>query len=183
MSKSNTQKAARQRRKARNKAFVEAGKKAVDIVASSQHQALEAVERTSKMEMELAMARTDLGRVTDELSEARREMEVKAVLLSGLEDELREVSSIIRSLETERDALRKEMGEIRKELEAVKTADSDARSLRNRLRSKSEEIVRLAAQFRSAKSFLDSHHLLGLYLKSHPSSEDPVSPSEVGVSE
>lgn len=183
MNKSNTQKAARQRRKARNKAFVEAGKKAVDTVTSAQRQALEAVERASRMEMELAVARTSLGRATDELSEARREMEVKGVLLSGLEDELKQASTITQSLEAERDALCKEMGEIRKELEAVKMADSDARSLRSRLRSKSEEIVRLAAQFRSAKSFLDSHHLLGLYLKSHPGTEEPVPPSEVGVSE
>jgi hypothetical protein len=181
--KVNTQKIARQRRKARQKSLMEAGKKAADVVGSAQRQVLEAVARTSKMEMELGVARTSLGLVTDDLGKTRKELEVKEVLLGGLESELKEASATVVSLETERDAVQKELETVRKELDDLKQADSDARSLRNRLRSKSDEIVRLASQFRSAKSFLDSHHLLGLYLKTHPSSEDPVPLSEVGVSE
>jgi peptidoglycan hydrolase CwlO-like protein len=57
MSKNNTQKAARQRRRARQKHLVESGRQAEDLVATYKQLATEATSRVGRLEIEMAEAR------------------------------------------------------------------------------------------------------------------------------
>ena len=65
-----------------------------------------------------------------------------------------------------------------RELDEARAADSDARSLRNRLKAKSDEIIKLADQVRRLKAFLDKHNLINAYYGQHPEvASSPESPS------
>jgi chromosome segregation ATPase len=155
---------ARRRRKERQKALMVEGKKAADTMSSAEHQVTEAAKRADRLEAEAEEARSALGTATSDLAEARASLALKSTLLDGLEGELAEASKMVKEAEAERDAARSDLARVSRELAEAREADSDARSLRNRLKAKSEEIVKLADQIRRLKAFLDSRHLLQVYL-------------------
>ena len=154
MSKNNTQKAARQRRRSRQKHLVEAGRQAEDLVSTYKLQATEAVARAGRLEAEAAKARQDFGDVSNQASEAARSLRANTTILEGLRGELELAAQVVDSTRAERDDLSQSLERARKELVEARAADSDARSLRDRLRKKSEEIDELKAQLREAK---DAH--------------------------
>ena len=165
---SDSQKLARRRRKERQRSLMEAGKKASDTVGSATRQTAEMIERANRLEAEAADTRTSLGIATSELAEARAALALKATLLDGLEGELEEASRMVKEAEAERDAAKSDLARVSRDLAEAKEADSDARSLRNRLKAKSDEIIKLADQIRRLKVFLDRHKLLGAFLNLHP---------------
>ena len=154
MSKNNSQKAARQRRRTRQKHLVEAGRQAEDQVAAHRQQATEAVDRAGRLEAEVAKSRQDLGDATNRAAELDSALKANATILEGLRGELELAAQVVDSARSERDAMSRELAVTRKELAEARAADSDARSLRDRLRKKSEEIDELKAQLRDAKDGL-----------------------------
>jgi len=167
----NAQKAARRRRKDRQRQLMEVGKKASDVVAKAEQQVQVTGSRLAQLEAEVVSAHKDLGIATDELALARVELQTKIVLLGGLEDELKTASETVRSLETERDEIKKQLRAACTELDAVKKADSDTKSLRNRLQRKSEEIVQMGTKVREMRSFLDAKRLLKTFDDHHSGAE------------
>ena len=154
MSKNNSKKAARQLRRTRQKHLVEAGRQAEDQVAAYRQQAMEAIERAGRLEADAAKSRQDLGDATNRAAELDIALKANATILEGLRGELELAAQVMDSARSERDAMSRELAVVRKELEEARAADSDARSLWNRLRKKSEEIDELKAQLRDAKDGL-----------------------------
>ena len=165
---SESQKQARKRRKERHRLLMEAGKKADATVGSAERQAAEAAERAARLEEEASDVRSALGSTTNELAEVRKELALKITLLEGLEDELKQASAMVAEMKAETDAAKSELARATKELTEARAADSDARSLRNRLKAKSDEIIKLANQIRRMKEFRDRHNLLKPYLNLNP---------------
>ena len=165
---SESQKQARKRRKERHRLLMEAGKKADATVGSAERQAAEAAERAARLEEEASDVRSALGSTTNELAEVRKELALKITLLEGLEDELKQASAMVSEMKAETDAAKSELARATKELTEARAADSDARSLRNRLKAKSDEIIKLANQIRRMKEFRDRHNLLKPYLNLNP---------------
>ena len=165
---SESQKQARKRRKERHRLLMEAGKKADATVGSAERQAAEAAERAARLEEEASDVRSALGSTTNELAEVRKELALKITLLEGLEDELKQASAMVAEMKAETDAAKSELARATKELAEAREADSDARSLRNRLKAKSDEIIKLANQIRRMKEFRDRHNLLKPYLNLNP---------------
>ena len=165
---SEAQKQARKRRKERHRLLMEAGKKADATVGSAERQAAEAAERAARLEEEASDVRSALGSTTNELAEVRKELALKITLLEGLEDELKQASAMVAEMKAETDAAKSELARATKELTEARAADSDARSLRNRLKAKSDEIIKLVNQIRRMKEFLDRHNLLKPYLNLNP---------------
>ena len=165
---SEAQKQARKRRKERHRLLMEAGKKADATVGSAERQAAEAAERAARLEEEASDVRSALGSTTNELAEVRKELALKITLLEGLEDELKQASAMVAEMKAETDAAKSELARATKELTEARAADSDARSLRNRLKAKSDEIIKLANQIRRMKEFRDRHNLLKPYLNLNP---------------
>ena len=151
MSKNNTQKAARRRRRSRQKQLVEAGRQAETISSQSRQQAAEAAGRAERLEIEVVKLRHDLGESTALLAETNKAQESNTTILEGLRIELDMAALQIKTVEAERDALARELGSVREELEAAKAADSDARSLRTRLQHKTGEIDDLKAKLRESE--------------------------------
>ena len=175
---SEAQKQARKRRKERHRLLMEAGKKADATVGSAERQAAEAAERAARLEEEASDVRSALGSTTNELAEVRKELALKITLLEGLEDELKQASAMVAEMKAETDAAKSELARATKELAEAREADSDARSLRNRLKAKSDEIIKLADQVRRLKAFLDKHNLINAYYGQHPEvASSPESPS------
>ena len=154
MSKDNSQKAARQRRRTRQKQLVEAGRQAEDQVSAYRQQATEAIERAGRLEAEVAKSRQDLGDATNRAAELDGTLRAKAMILEGLRGELELAAQVVDSTRVERDDLSHSLEKARKELAEARAADSDVRSLRDRLRKKSEEIDELKDQLRDAKDGL-----------------------------
>ena len=165
---SESQKQARKRRKERHRLLMEAGKKADATVGSAERQAAEAAERAARLEEEASDVRSALGSTTNELAEVRKELALKITLLEGLEDELKQASAMVAEMKAETDAAKSELARATKELTEARAADSDAHSLRNRLKAKSDEIIKLANQIRRMKEFRDRHNLLKPYLNLNP---------------
>ena len=161
---SDSQKLARKRRKERQRSLMEAGKKAVDTVGVAGRQATEAAERAARLEAEAAETRSALGVATSDLAAVRQALEVKTTLLGGLEDELKQASGMVDEMSN--------LARKSRELDEARAADSDARSLRNRLKAKSDEIIKLADQIRRLKGFLDHHNLLKAYFNLYQGAEE-----------
>lgn len=157
MSKNNSQKAARQRRRTRQKQLVEAGRQAEDQVSSYKQQAMEAMARADRLEAEVSEARRLLGEATNQAAESSRELQSTRLVLEGMRGELEMAAQVVDSARAERDAMSQSLTQVQRELAEAREADSDARSLRDRLRKKSEEIDGLKAQVREARE--DLHHL------------------------
>lgn len=175
---SDSQKLARKRRKERQRSLMEAGKKAVDTVGVAGRQATEAAERAARLEAEAAETRSALGVATSNLAAVRQALEVKTTLLGGLEDELKQASGMVDEMKAEVEASKSNLARKSRELDEARAADSDARSLRNRLKAKSDEIIKLADQVRRLKAFLDKHNLINAYYGQHPEvASSPESPS------
>ena len=151
MSKNHSQKAARQRRRIRQKQLVEAGRQAGDLVSQCKQQAAEAVTRAGLLEVEVAKSRQDLGEAATLLAETNKALNANAVILDGLRQELDLAAQQVRMAETERKAMSADLAKARKELESLKAADIDTKSLRTRLQHKSEEIEELKAKLRDAQ--------------------------------
>ena len=169
---SESQKQARKRRKERHRLLMEAGKKADATVGSAERQAAEAAERAARLEEEASDVRSALGSTTNELAEVRKELALKITLLEGLEDELKQASAMVAEMKAETDAAKSELARATKELAEAREADSDARSLRNRLKAKSDEIIKLADQIRRLKGFLDHHNFLKAYFNLYQGAEE-----------
>ena len=169
---SDSQKLARKRRKERQRSLMEAGKKAVDTVGVDGRQANEAAERAARLEAEAAETRSALGVATSDLAAVRQALEVKTTLLGGLEDELKQASGMVDEMKAEVEASKSNLARKSRELDEARAADSDARSLRNRLKAKSDEIIKLADQIRRLKGFLDHHNLLKAYFNLYQGAEE-----------
>ena len=154
MSKNNPKKAARQRRRSRQRQLVEAGRQAEDLVATYRQQAVEAVERAGRLEAEAAKARQESGEATALLAETNKAMDANATILEGLRAELDLAAQQVKVSESERDAMAADLAKARKELEIARAADIDTKSLRSRLQRKSEEIDGLKARLRDAVASL-----------------------------
>ena len=166
-----TQKVARKRRKDRQRALMETGKKAEDLVSAAGKQAQETAAKLAASEAEVVSAHRELGLATTELAASRRELAVKITLLAGLEDELKTASEMVKTMEAERDEATKQLGKVRGELIDLKQTDRDTKSLRNRLQRKSDEIIGLGAKVRGLRAFLDEHRLLKSFDDRHPGAE------------
>jgi predicted RNase H-like nuclease (RuvC/YqgF family) len=151
MGKDSTQKAARQRRRVRQRQLVEAGRQSVDLVSQCKHQVEEAVARAGRLGAEVAKARQDLGEATSLLAEANKALGANATILDGLRQELDLAAQQVKMAEAERDAMSRDLAAARRELEIMKAADIDAKSLRARLQHKSGEIEELKAKLREAQ--------------------------------
>ena len=169
---SDSQKLARKRRTERQRSRMEAGKKAVDTVGVAGRQATEAAERAARLEAEAAETRSALGVATSDLAAVRQALEVKTTLLGGLEDELKQASGMVDEMKAEVEASKSNLARKSRELDEARAADSDARSLRNRLKAKSDEIIKLADQIRRLKGFLDHHNLLKAYFNLYQGAEE-----------
>ena len=169
-----TQKAARRRRKDRQRTLMETGKKAEDLVSAAGRQAQETAGKLAKSEAEVDSARRELGLATTELSAARRELAVKITLLAGLEDELKAASETVKIMEAGKGEAVRQLGKVRAELTDLKQADMDVKSLRSRFHHKSEEIIKLGAKVREMRSFLDEHRLLNVFDARHPGATEEV---------
>ena len=155
MSKNNPKKAARQRRRSRQKQLVEAGRQAEDLVSTYKQQAAEAVALAGgRLEAEVVKARQDLGEATSLLADTNKALNANATILDGLRAELDIAAQQVRMTEAERDAMEADLAKARKDLEIARTADIDTKSLRARLQHKSEEIEDLKARLRDAISSL-----------------------------
>ena len=154
MSKNNPKKAARHRRRDRQKQLVEAGRQAEDLVSTYKQQAAEAVARAGRLEAEAAKARQDLGEATSLLAETNKALNANATILDGLRAELDIAAQQVRMTEAERDAMAADLSKFKKVLEIARAADIDTKSLRARLQHKSEEIENLKARLRDAVAAL-----------------------------
>jgi chromosome segregation ATPase len=154
MSKNNPKKAARQRRRSRQKQLVEAGRQAEDLVSTYKQQAAEAVALAGRLEAEVAKARQDLGEATSLLADTNKALNANATILDGLRAELDIAAQQVRMTEAERDAMAADLSKFKKELEIARAADIDTKSLRARLQHKSEEIEDLKARLRDAVAAL-----------------------------
>ena len=180
MNKEN-QKAARKRRKDRQRQLIKTGKEAKDLVSSAERQVQEIAGKLVKSEAEVILAHKKLGLATAELAEQRRELKegveklaVNIALLAGLKDELNAANEMIKTMEagrdeaakqlgTMKDEAAKQLGTMKSELIDLKQTDRDTKSLRSRLQRKSNEIVGLGTQVRELRAFLDEHHLLNAF--------------------
>ena len=152
--KSLAQKEAKKRRKEKAREFRELGKQAASQLAIAES-SLEASEAAKELlRKEAAGLRSEHGRATSELSEIRRERDSLTVLLDGLRVELTEADAIVKALEKDKEMLTGRVAALERELEAAKLADSDARSLRTRLATKSREIDDLRAKLNRAEAAL-----------------------------
>ena len=151
MSKNTVQKAARQRRRIRQKQLVEAGRQAEDLVSQHRQQAAEAVGRVQRREEENAKLRHDQGESTSLLAESNKALSSNTTILEGLRTELDVAAQQVRAAESERDAMARDLTQARRELEASKAADIDSRSLRVRLQHKTEEIEDLKTKLRESE--------------------------------
>jgi len=154
MSKNTVQKAARQRRRIRQKQLVEAGRQAEDLVSQHRQQAAEAVGRVDRLEMEIVQLKHELGESTGRLAEANKSLASNNTILDGLRAELDTAAQQVKTVESERDAMARDLTQARRELEVSKAADIDSRSLRVRLQHKTEEIEDLKARLRES----EEHH-------------------------
>ena len=150
--KSSTQKEAKKRRKERAKELRDLGRQAATQLASAEMKVESAGVMKELLRKEAAGLRAEYGRVTTELSEVRRENESLTVLLDGLRIELSEADSVVKSLEREKETLTNRVVALERELEAAKLADSDARSLRTRLATKSREIDDLRSKLNRSEA-------------------------------
>lgn len=151
MSKSTTQKAARKRRRTRQKQLVEAGRQAGDLAGQCRQQAAEAASRAQRLEEENAKLRHDHGETTSLLAESNKALNSNITILEGLRTELDVAAQQVKMAEAERDAMSRDLSQARKELEAMRAADIDTRSLRTRLQHKTDEIENLKARLRESE--------------------------------
>jgi len=105
MSKTNGQKAARQRRRTRQRQLVEAGRQAEDLVSQHRQQAAEAAGRVQRLEEENAKLRHDQGEATSLLAESNKALNSNITILEGLRTELDVAAQQVRMAEAERDAM------------------------------------------------------------------------------
>lgn len=169
-----TQKAARRRRKDRQRTLMETGKKAEDLVLAAGRQAQETAGKLAKLEAEVDSARRELGLATAELAAVRRELAARITLLAGLEDELKAASETVKIMEAGKDEVVRQLGKVRGELIDLKQTDRDTKSLRSRLQRKSEEIIKLGAKVRELRAFLDEKRLLNAFDARHPGATEEV---------
>jgi len=151
MSKTNGQKAARQRRRTRQRQLVEAGRQAEDLVSQHRQQAAEAAGRVQRLEEENAKLRHDQGEATSLLAESNKALNSNITILEGLRTELDVAAQQVRMAEAERDAMSRDLSQARRELEIARAADIDSKSLRVRLQHKSDEIEDLKAKLRASE--------------------------------
>jgi len=175
---SESQRLARKRRKERQRSLMAEGKKATDTMGSAERQVVEAAEKVARLEAEAAEARSALGIVTADLAKARQDLAVEKTLREGLEVELETASVTVNMAEHDRDQAQESLGKLVRKMSELQRADMDARPLRNRLKAKSDEIIRLGGQIRRLKEFLDRHNLLKAWLNQHPEAEVPPSVPE-----
>ena len=81
MGKDSTQKAARQRRRDRQKKLVEVGRQAEDLVSKHRQQATEAMVRVERLEAELAEAWKALGDATNREAAAGKDLRATSKIL------------------------------------------------------------------------------------------------------
>jgi chromosome segregation ATPase len=151
MSKTNVQKAARQRRRTRQKQLVEAGRQAADLASQHRQQAAEAAIRIQRLEGENAQLRHDHGETTSLLAESNKALNSNITILEGLRTELDMAAQQVKMAEAERDAMSRDLSQARHELAVARAADIDTRSLRTRLQHKTEEIEELKAKLRASE--------------------------------
>lgn len=151
MSKNTAQKAARRRRRIRQRQLVEAGKQAEDLVSQHQQQATEAVGRVDRLELEIVQLKHELGESTGRLAEVNKSLASNNTILDGLRAELDAAAQQLKAVETERDAMARDLTQARRELEAARTVNLDSRSLRTRLQHKTEEIEDLKTKLRESE--------------------------------
>lgn len=151
MSKSTSQKAARQRRRARQKQLVEAGRQAGDLVGQHRQQAAEAESRAQRLEGENARLRHEHGETALLLAESNKALNSNITIFEGLRAELGTAAQQVKISEAERDAMFRDLSQVRRELDAARAADIDTKSLRTRLQHKTEEIEDLKAKLRESE--------------------------------
>ena len=152
MSKTSSQKEAKKRRKERAKELRDLGRQATSKLSEAEMKVESSEVTKNLLRKELDGLRSEYGRVTTELAEVKRENVSLAVLLDGLRVELTEADSIVRSLETEKADFVSRVATLERELAAAKAADSDARSLRSRLATKSRETDDLRGKLNLAQA-------------------------------
>jgi len=149
--KSTSQKAAKKRRKEKAKELRDLGRQAEGQLAEAEQKIASAEVTKELLRKEVSGLRSEYGRVTTELAEVKRENMSLTVLLDGLRVELTEADATVKGLEHDKEALTGRVAVLERELTAVKLADSDAKSLRSRLATKSREIDDLRARLNRAE--------------------------------
>ena len=152
MSKTSFQKEAKKRRKERVKELRDIGRQASSKLSEAELKVESSEVTTNLLRKEMVGLRSEYGRVTTELSEVKRENSSLTVLLDGLRVELTEADAVVRALESEKSDLVGRVTKLERELAASKAADSDAKSLRSRLATKSRETDDLRAKLNLAQS-------------------------------